>query len=132
MGRRVNLVVIVGLAVALLVTLLVWRAGHNGHVPPDSFLSSPVEPTRVAVSPLRPPTRTPFPVTGPLPPTGTPPVTQATLEALRAWRPTATPPPAAHSPWPYISPDWWRRWALHILALAGLLGYIGWRLRPRQ
>ena len=58
--------------------------------------------------------------------------TTATLEAIRANRPTATPPSPSGIRWPYISPNTWRSWALRILAVAGLLAYIGLRLRRGQ
>jgi hypothetical protein len=66
-----------------------------------------------------------------LPPTGTPPVTEATLEALLADRPTATPPASEGVHLPYVSPATWRNWALRVLALAIALAYVGLRLRRR-
>lgn len=132
MSRRANLIIALMLAVALVVTVLVWRAGHNGERKLDSVLASPLEAPAVGISPLTPPTPTPLPVREPVPPTGTPPVTQATLEAIRATRPTATPPSASGIQLPYVSPGAWRGWALRVMALAGVLAYIGWRLRQRQ
>ena len=54
------------------------------------------------------------------------------LEAIRAVRPTATPPSPGGIRLPYISPATWRGWALRILAVAGVLAFIGLRLRRHQ
>lgn len=95
-----------------------------------SPLASPlVRPTVPIPSPLHPPTTTATQSPQPIPPTGTPSVNAATLEAIRATRPTATPSSPSGIRWPYISPHTWRRWALRIFAVAAVLAYIGLRLR---
>jgi hypothetical protein len=67
-----------------------------------------------------------------VPPTGTPAVNAATLEAIRTMHPTATLPTPSGIHWPYISPDDWRRWSLLLFAVALALTYVGRRLRQNQ
>jgi hypothetical protein len=130
MTRRLGFFIILGLSIGLLVALLARRTARE-----DEFTSSSslvVRPATFTSSPLASPTVTRPQSPLPVPPTAPPPVTTATLEAIRANRPTATPPSPSGIRWPYISPNTWRSWALRILAVAGLLAYIGLRLRRGQ
>jgi hypothetical protein len=129
MSRRTRFIIASGLAVGLLVTFLMWRTAWRGESTP---LSPLIRPAMSASSPLSPPTATSLYSPLPVPPTGTPPVNMATLEAIRATHPTATPPSPSGIRLPYISPDIWRRWALRIFAAAGILAYIGLRLRQSR
>ncbi len=111
---------------------LVWRTQRDVLAPLSPLTSPLVKPTASIPSPLSLPTATSLRTVQPIPPTGTPAVNAATLEAIRATRPTATPPSPSGIRLPYVSPDTWRRWALRILAAAALLTYIGLRLRRDQ
>lgn len=133
MSRRPHLFLIIVLAVGLMITVLVWRTAHDGEFRPDSsLLPLPVIPHSPGPSLLLPPTSTLAPTHEPLPPTGAPPVTEATLEALLVGRSTATPPAPGGTRLPYISPATWRNWALRVLALAIALAYVGLHLRRRR
>ena len=137
MSRKARLFSILGIVVALILILFVLRAAREGdfifnHHSPVAD-TSPLETVEALVSPFVSPFLEPTPTIGgppqPLPPTGTPPVSEATLEAIRRQRPTATPLSEPSVQWPYISPDTWRRWALWALGGAALLAYLAWRLR---
>lgn len=133
MTGRARSLIILGLAVALVITLLVWRTNREGEfTSPASPAQPATRPAPLGSSPLAPATVTPLRSPLPLPPTASPVINTATLEAIRAVRPTATPPSASGLRLPYISPATWRGWALRILAVAGLLAYIGLRLRQSQ
>lgn len=135
MTRRGQLIAVLGLVVGLLIILLVWRAPREGEFEPPSPVSPMALPPisrPLFPSPLRAPTATSLYSPLPLPPTAQPPVTTATLQAIRATRPTATPPSPSGVQLPYISPATWRAWALRILAAAGVLAFIGLRLRSSQ
>jgi hypothetical protein len=126
---RVRFFSALGLAVVVSAVFLVWRTQKNGDVPLSPLVSPLPRPTIFIASPLSPPTLTPAHVPHAVPPTGTPAVNTATLQAMRTARPTATPPSPSGTRWPYISPETWRRWALRILAAAAVLAYVGLRLR---
>jgi hypothetical protein len=127
--RQGRVMVVIGLAVILIGALLIWRmGGSNGSPTASSWsASSSVIPT---------PGTTGIDIRQPSPlsvvPTVLPPISAATLDAIRTARPTATPPVHSGIEWPYVSPDIWRAWALRLLAAAGVLAYIGLRLRSRQ
>jgi hypothetical protein len=127
--RQARVVIVIGLAAVLVGALLVWRLGDWDRSGPASSwtASSSVIPT-TGTAGIDTTERSPLAIV----PTVLPPVSAATLEAIRTTRPTATPPARARIEWPYISPDVWRAWALRLLAAAGLFGYIGLRLRDRQ
>ena len=134
MSPRARLAVILGLTVGLLAVVLVWRTARESDF---ASLPSPVLPfaglPSFRASPLSQPAVTP--PDSPLPvSTGSgSPGTMVTLEAIRAMRPTAPPPSTPSGPrLPYVSPAEWRGWALRILAAAGILAYIGFRLRRSQ
>ena len=130
MTGRYRTAVILGLAVGLVIIFLVLREPRETDGPPASSLLAPSAIPRTSFSsPLQNPTDTASFSPLPIMPTASSPVTTATLEALRATRPTATPPSSTRLQLPYISPATWRAWALRILALAGVLAYIGLRLR---
>lgn len=137
MSRKARLLSILGIAVLLILVLLVLRAAREGdfifHHDSPVVDASPLETVEAFVSPFVSPILTPTPTIGgppgPLPPTGTPPVSEATLEAIRRQRPTATPLSEPSFRWPYISPDTWRRWALWALGGAILSAYLAWRVR---
>jgi hypothetical protein len=133
MTRRVQFGIILTLAVGLLILLVVWRIPREKKLSLDSSLVAP--PTSFlpfASSPLAHPSA-PLPDSPlPVPPTAPSPVTTATLEAIRAMRPTAPPSSPAGMRLSYVSPTTWRGWALRILAAAGVLAYIGLRLRKNQ
>lgn len=129
MSRRTRFFIASGLVVGLLVVFLVWRAAQRGESMPLSPLTRP---TMSAPLSLSLPTATSLYSPLPVPPTGTPPVNMATLEAIRATRPTATLPSPSGIRLPYISPDTWRRWALRIFAAAGVLAYISLHLRQSR
>ena len=131
MSRKARLFSILGMLVVMLALLLALRAAREGHDSPVVELS-PLETLEVFVSPLKSPTAPPVVGTPePLPPTGTPPVSQATLQAIRLERPTATPLSPPSFRWPYISPDTWRRWAFWALGAAAVLAYLAWRIRQQ-
>ena len=133
MTRRESILIILGLSIGLLVVLLVRRTAHEDEfTSPSSLVAPPASPATLISSPLASPTVTRLHSPLPMPPTAPPPVTTATLDAIRATRPTATPPSPSGVSLPYISPATWRGWALRILAVAGLLAYIGLRLRRGQ
>ena len=133
MTRRVSILIILGLSIGLLVVLLVRRTAHEDEfTSPSSLVAPPASPATLISSPLASPTVTRLHSPLPMPPTAPPPVTTATLDAIRATRSTATPPSPSGVSLPYISPATWRSWALRILAVAGLLAYIGLRLRRGQ
>jgi hypothetical protein len=126
------------LAVVVSAVFLVWRTHKNGvHIPPSPLTSPLRRPTSFApFSPLPSPsptmTATATRQAQVVPPTGTPAVNAATLEAIRAAHPTATLPTPSGMRWPYISPDTWRSWSLWLFAAALALTYIGRRLRQNQ
>jgi hypothetical protein len=133
MIRRNRLFITVCVALGLVVIFLVWRVTREE----KTTLRSPLSPLAVdsapfAPSPLASPPTTPLHSPLQVPPTSPPPITTATLEALRVTRPTATHPAPSGIRLPYISPAIWRAWALRILAAAGILGYVGLRLRKSQ
>lgn len=134
MTIRIRLMIILGLAVALLAALLVWRAGRKSEfMSPLSPLAPRADRPISIASPSSSRTSTPFhsPLDGPA--SAVPPVTTATVEAIRATRPTAAPPSSPEGiRLPYISPNTWRVWALRILIAAGVLAYLGMRLRQNQ
>jgi hypothetical protein len=133
MTRRIRISIILAMALGLLIILLVWRTPREGEFGPSSSpVSVATSPLPLGSSPLSLPTRAPFYSPLPIPPTAPPPVTTATLEAIRATRPTATPPSAGGSRLPYVSPATWRVWALRFLIAAGVFAYIGLRLRKNQ
>jgi hypothetical protein len=133
MTGRVRLMLIIGLAAGLLIIVLVWRAPREREFTShSSLLPPPTSPLAFAPSPLPLHAVTPASSPLPIPPTAPSPVTAATLEAIRATRPTAVPPSPGNNRLPYISPGTWRDWALRILAVAGVLAYIGLRLRKSQ
>jgi len=134
MTRRTPFAIALALAVGLLVVLLAWRTTRKSEFITDSsllpFSPSPIHSTELSfAAPTATPLSSPLAWTE----TAVAPITAATLEAIRATRPTATPP---RSPsgirLPSISPATWRGWALRILAAAGVLAYIGLRLRRHQ
>jgi hypothetical protein len=130
MTRRLGFFIILGLSIGLVVALLVRRTAREEEFTSSSSLVIP--PATYTSYPLASPTVTRLQSPLPVLPTTPPLVTTATLEAIRANRPTATPPSPSGSRLPYISPNTWRSWALRILAVAGLLAYIGLRLRRGQ
>jgi len=133
MSFRTRLFISLVLALGLLVVLLIWRVVREGDFTPSSPLAyAPARPTTSVSSPLSQPTATPFHSPLRVPPTGTPPVNTATLEAIRANRPTTTSPSPSGIHLPHIPPATWRRWALWIFAAAAVLAYIGLRLRKGQ
>jgi hypothetical protein len=133
MIRRNRLFITVCVALGLLAVFLVWRVTREARTTSRSPLSPLVaSPAPFAPSPLASPTATPLPSPLQVPPTAPPPITTATLEAIRVTRPTATHPAPTGIRLPYISPAVWRAWALRILAAAGILAYIGLRLRKGQ
>jgi hypothetical protein len=133
MTRRVHIFIILGLAFSLLVIFLVWRAPRESQFTSlPSLVSPPTSPLPLSQSPLRHPTATSIRSPLPIPPTAESPVTTATLEAIRATRPTATPLASRGVHLPHISPDTWRAWALRLLVAAGVIAYIGLRLRKGQ
>ncbi len=118
---------------ALVITLLVWRINRESEfTSPSSPVQPATRPAPFGSSPLARATATPPHSPLPLQPTASPIVNTATLEAIRTMRPTATPPSPSGFRLPYVSPATWRGWALRILAVAGLLAYIGLRLRQSQ
>ncbi len=137
MSRKARFISILGITLALILIFLVLRAAREGDLIFDHdspvVETSPLETEEGIMSLLVPPTDPPaLPQAGtlePVPPTGTPPVSQATLQAIRRERPTATPLSAPSFRWPYVSPDTWRRWAIWVLAAAALLAYLAWRVR---
>lgn len=147
-SRQIRLVIASGLVIGLLVVFLIWRAKREDELVSRSpLMPAQATPVLAISSPLYPPSATPLSPAAPdlqptsplesdsplpVPPTGTPPVNPATLEALWTTRPTATPLSPSSSHWPYISPDTWRRWALWIMTAAGVLAFIGLRLRRGQ
>ncbi len=137
MSRRTRFLIALGLAVCVSAVFLVWRTQKAKAPIPSSPLASPLRtPTLAPLSPLPFPSST-MTVTATrqpqaVPPTGTPAVNAATLEAIRTAHPTATLPSPSGMRWPYISPDTWRRWALWLFAAALALAYVGRRLRQGQ
>jgi hypothetical protein len=130
MIRRNRLFITACVALGLVAVFLVWRVTREEKTTTRSPLSPPaVDSAPIAASPLASPTATPLPSPLQVPPTALSPITTATLEAIRVTRPTATHPAPSGIRLPYISPAVWRAWALRILAAAGILGYIGLRLR---
>lgn len=130
MTRQIRMIIFVGLLLGLLAVLLIWRVTHE-----DEVITSPSRPadtSPLSASPLATPTIGAFVSPLPLPPTAPPPITTATLEAIRAARATATPPSSSGTRPPYIAPATWRSWAVRILALAGVLAYISLRLYRGQ
>lgn len=136
MRRRFQLVAVLGLAIGLVVVFLVWREPQETDylsptstslLPPPAAIRHPI-----LSSPLHAATDTPLYSPLAVLPTAPSPVTTATIEALRATRPTATHQASGGFDLPYVSPTTWRVWALRILALAGVLAYIGLRLRKGQ
>jgi hypothetical protein len=123
--RQARFVAVLALTVTFVVALLILRLLDRDELKTWS-------PLPLGQSPLD--TATAAPLYSPLtaPPTSVPPISAATLQAVRAARPSATPPAAPREQWPYVSPATWRAWALRMLAAAGLLGYIGLRLRDNQ
>lgn len=132
MTRRNRLFITVCVALGLVAVFLVWRVTREETTSSRSPLSPLASSAPFAPSPLTSPTATPLPSPLQVPPTAPPPITTATLEAIRVTRPTATHPAPAGIRLPYISPAVWRTWALRILAAAGILAYIGLRLRKDQ
>jgi hypothetical protein len=133
MSRRNRIIVFLTLVTGLVASLLIWR------IPRDdvrdlfsSLVYSPVSPLSPGWSPVDSPIELPSYSPLPVPPTAIPPVTTATLQAIRASRPTATAPSHNRVQLPYIAPSTWRRWALRFLVAAGLAAYIGLRMRKRQ
>jgi hypothetical protein len=135
MKGRYQFIVILGLAIGLVAVFLLLRQPEETDLPvlPSSSLLAPsVIPHPIFASPVEVTMNTPFYSPLPALPTATSLVTTATVEAIRATRPTATPPAATQADLPYISPETWRTWALRILAIAGVFAYIGLRLRRGQ
>ena len=133
MTRRVRFLIALGLILGLLATVLLWRVTRKDEsVFPSPLGTPPSSPLPAASSPLVKPTTTSPDSPLPVPPTAPPLITTATLEAIRATRPTATPPTPSGIRLPYISPATWRGWALRTLIVAVLLAYIGLRLRRGQ
>jgi hypothetical protein len=126
MTRATRVRVILGLVITSTLLLVALRGAQ------DWIFAPSASPLPTTTSPL------PLPVVAaldsplPVPPTAPPPINAATLEAIRTTRPTATPPSPSGFRLPYVSPETWRAWALRILAAAGLLAYIGLRLRRSQ
>ena len=134
MSRRVRFAAIVGLAVGLLAVILVWRIARESNILSLPTPASPLaSPSSLEASPLSQPAASRLDSPLSVPTDSRAPVTAATLEAIRATRPTA-PPPSTPSGvrLPSVSPAEWRSWALRMLAAAGVLAYIGIRLRRSQ
>jgi hypothetical protein len=135
MKGRYQLILILGSAIGLVAIFLVLREPEETDLPllPTSSLLAPrTVPHPIFASPVEVPTNTPLYSPLPALPTAPSPVTTATVEAIRASRPTATSPASSRVDLPYISPETWRTWALRILAIAGVFAYIGLRLRRGQ
>ena len=133
MIRRNRLFITACVALGLLVVFLLWRVTREEKTTSPSPLSPfSTGSASFAPFPLVSPIATPFDSLPQVPPTAPLPVTTATLEAIRTTRLTATPPATSGINLPDISPAIWRRWALRILAAAGVLAYIGLRLRKSQ
>jgi hypothetical protein len=136
MRRRFQLVAVLGLAIGLVVVFLVWREPQETDYLSPSSTSSLAAPGAIRhpifSSPLHAATDTPFHSPLAVVPTAPSRVTSATIEAIRDTRPTATHPASEGLDLPYVSPTTWRVWSLRILALAGVLAYIGLRLRKGQ
>jgi hypothetical protein len=132
MSRRNRIVVFLTLVTGLAAILLIWRIPRDDVRDLFSSLYSPVSPVAPGWSPTDSPVDMPSYSPLPVPPTALPPVTTATLQAIRALRPTATAPSQSRVQLPYVAPSTWRRWALRFLAAAGLAAYIGLRIRKRQ
>ena len=126
MNRRIRWLIALALAAGLALVILVWQKGEPEQTSP--LLLSPLTqaPKPLVVVPALVPT--PYSPLA-LPPTSSPAVNAATLEAIRLTHPTGTPLAASGFKWPYISPATWRRWAFWCVTAAALLGYIGLRLR---
>jgi hypothetical protein len=135
MNRRAHLIAILGLAAGLLAIFLVWHSPREGELTsptPISPFVPPISSGPLFPSPLSPPTATPLYSPLPAHPSAPPPIAIATLEAIRTTRPTAMPPSPSDKQLPYISPATWRVLALRFLAAAGVLVFIGLRLRRSQ
>lgn len=133
MSQRNRIIVFLTLVTGLVASLLIWRIPRDDvrdHYP--SLLYSPASPLAPEWSPVASPIDMPSYSPLPVPPTAFPPVTTATLQAIRASRPTATAPSHVRVQLPYVAPSTWKRWALRFLVAAGLAAYIGLRIRKRQ
>jgi hypothetical protein len=133
LSGRARFLVTAGLSAAVIVILLVWRSAKEGDLTPaSSVLPMPEQSAPARISPLDVPTLPSAGLQTAVPATAASAVNAATLEAIRTNRPTAAIKEDSGRRLPYVSPDTWRAWALRVLAAAGLLAYIGFRMRRRQ
>jgi hypothetical protein len=133
LSGRARFLVTAGLSAAVIIILLIWRSTNEGGLKPaSSVLPLSEQSAPAGVSPLDVPTLPSAGLQTAVPATAVSAVNAATLEAIRTNRPTATIKEATGRRLPYVSPDTWRAWALRVLAAAGLLAYIGLRMRRRQ